>query len=260
MLIRCRGASAPSQPPPFRGRGTPSLSVQTASPANHNHEPAAHLSANHSPYRLAVPEKIFALFVCSIFSTATDSPPRFIRHRRRSAPNPQPPRPSPSASPNTPRVLPSRSNHQPIRAPFPHRERGWGERADAPAATLGAILCAVRIDFRLPPEINPYPAQPATGVLGQRPKRILPTFVRTKVGPRRVGVLTMISKRPAPPPGACKLFHEHPPQATTKQRRRWATANQPPKKKQPAHRRLLRFGLRFYSIPVSCLVMRSQPM
>ena len=45
-------------------------------------------SANISPYRLAVPEKIFALFVRSIFSTATDSPPRFIRHRRRSAPNP----------------------------------------------------------------------------------------------------------------------------------------------------------------------------
>ena len=55
-------------------------------------------------------------------------------------------------------------------------------------ATLGAILCAVRIDFRLPPKINPYPAQPATGVLGQSPKRVLPTFVRTKVGPRRVGV------------------------------------------------------------------------
>ena len=88
-----------------------------------------------------------------------------------------------------------------------HRERGWGERADAPAATLGAILCAVRIDFGLPSKINPYPAQPATGVLGQRPKRILPTFVRTKVGPRRVGVLTMISKRPAPPTGARKLFH-----------------------------------------------------
>ena len=30
-----------------------------------------------------------------------------------------------------------------------HRERGWGERADTPVATLGAILCAVRIDFRL---------------------------------------------------------------------------------------------------------------
>ena len=48
------------------------------------------------------------------------------------------------------------------------------------------------------------------GVLGQRPKRILPTFVRTKVGPRRVGVLTMISKRPAPPIGARNLFHAPP--------------------------------------------------
>ena len=47
-------------------------------------------SVNRSPCRLAVPEKIFALFVRSIFSTATDSPPRFIRHRRRSAPNPTP--------------------------------------------------------------------------------------------------------------------------------------------------------------------------
>ena len=28
-----------------------------------------------------------------------------------------------------------------------HRERGWGERADTPVATLGAILCAVRINF-----------------------------------------------------------------------------------------------------------------
>ena len=54
-----------------------------------------------------------------------------------------------------------------------HRERGWGERADTPVATLGAILCAVRIDFGLPSKINPYPAQPATGVLGQSPKRVL---------------------------------------------------------------------------------------
>ena len=49
------------------------------------------------------------------------------------------------------------------------------------------------------------------GVLGQRPKRILPTFVRTKVGPRRVGVLTMISKRPAPPIGDYNLFHARQP-------------------------------------------------
>ena len=49
---------------------------------------AAHSSANRSPCRLAVPEKIFALLACSIFSTATDAPPRCIRHWRRSAPHP----------------------------------------------------------------------------------------------------------------------------------------------------------------------------
>ncbi len=114
------------------------------------------------------------------------------------------------ASPNTPRALLSVFNCPPIRAPFPPRERGWGERADTPVATLGAILCAVRIDFGLPSKINPYPALQATGVLGQRPKRILPTFVRTKVGPRRVGVLTMIFKRPATPSGDNKLFYAPP--------------------------------------------------
>ena len=45
------------------------------------------------PHRLAVPEKIFALLACSIFSTATDAPPRCIRHWRCSAPHPHPPRP-----------------------------------------------------------------------------------------------------------------------------------------------------------------------
>ena len=80
-----------------------------------------------------------------------------------------------------------------------HRERGWGERADTPVATLGAILCAVRIDFRLPSKINPYPAQPATGVLGQRPKRVLVPFTRVKGTPRRVGVLIKSIIRLAPP-------------------------------------------------------------
>ena len=42
------------------------------------------------PLRLAVPEKIFALLACSIFSTATGAPPRCIRHWRRSAPHPLP--------------------------------------------------------------------------------------------------------------------------------------------------------------------------
>ena len=42
------------------------------------------------PHRLAVPEKIFALLACSIFSTATGALPRCIRHWRRSAPHPLP--------------------------------------------------------------------------------------------------------------------------------------------------------------------------
>ena len=42
------------------------------------------------PHRLAVPEKIFTLLACSIFSTATGAPPRCIRHWRRSAPHPLP--------------------------------------------------------------------------------------------------------------------------------------------------------------------------
>ena len=80
-----------------------------------------------------------------------------------------------------------------------HRERGWGERADTPVATLGAILCAVRIDFRREPKINPYPAQPATGVLGQSPKRVLVPFTRVKGTPRRRAVQTKISKKLSPP-------------------------------------------------------------
>ena len=80
-----------------------------------------------------------------------------------------------------------------------HRERGWGERADTPVATLGAILCAVRIDFGLPSKINPYPAQPATGVLGQSPKRVLVPFTRVKGTPRRRAVLIMFFIKLAPP-------------------------------------------------------------
>ena len=90
------------------------------------------------------------------------------------------------------------------------RERGWGERADTPVATLGAILCAVRIDFRLPSKINPYPAQPATGVLGQRPKRVLVPFTRVKGTPRRRAVLTKFSKRLAPPEVTTNFYLKRP--------------------------------------------------
>ena len=133
-----------------------------------------------------------------------------------------------------------------------HRERGWGERADAPVATLGAILCAVRIDLRLPPQINPYPAQPATGVLGQSPKRVLwyrapggtrgplgkggaaerwrvayPIGIATRHGAKpatthtskrnatAVAVQTKLPKTLSPPSGARKLFHPTQKQLTT---------------------------------------------
>ena len=92
-----------------------------------------------------------------------------------------------------------------------HRERGWGERADTPVATLGAILCAVRIDFGLPSKINPYPAQPATGVLGQSPKRVLVPFTRVKGTPRRRAVLTKFSIRLAPPEVIADFFTNIPP-------------------------------------------------
>ncbi len=59
---------------------------------------------------------------------------------------------------------------------------GGGKGQMLPQATLGAILCAVRIDFGLPSKINPYPAQPATGVLGQR-KRNAPAASRTGCHP-----------------------------------------------------------------------------
>ena len=72
--------------------------------------------------------------------------------------------------------------------------KGGGGKGRCAAATLGAILCAVRIAFRLPPESNPYPAQPATGVLGQSPKRVLVPFTRVKGTPRRRAVLTKFSK------------------------------------------------------------------
>ena len=105
------------------------------------------------------------------------------------SPAPQPPRPAPSANPNIPRAPNCRLDFISPSGPLSrHRERGWGERADAPVATLGAILCAVRIDFGLPSKINPYPAQPATGVLGQSPKRVLVPFTRVKGTPRRRAV------------------------------------------------------------------------
>ncbi len=110
------------------------------------------------------------------------------------------------ASPNIPSDRLPPCTCPPIRAPFPPSGKGVGGKGRCAAATLGAILCAVRIDFRLPSKINPYPAQPATGVLGQRPKRVLVPFTRVKGTPRRRAVLTKFSKRLAPPIGDNRLL------------------------------------------------------
>ena len=82
---------------------------------------------------------------------------------------------------------------------------GGGKGQMLPQATLGAILCAVRIDFGLPSKINPYPAQPATGVLGQRPKRVLVPFTRVKGTPRRRAVQAATLWWLLPAAGDCKL-------------------------------------------------------
>ena len=195
MLIRCRGASAPSRPPPLRGRGTPSLFLQTDSPANHNHGSAAlHLASRKleifscllsPPQRRGTRGRINKYFKVGGLRLLQALTPR-ERCSRFIVTNPSGPL--------------SR-----------HRERGWGERADAPAATLGAILCAVRIDFGLPSKINPYPAQPATGVLGRSPKRVLVPFTRVKGTPRRRAVLIKFFIKLAPPIGDNSLCHVHPP-------------------------------------------------
>ena len=161
MLIRCRGASAPSQPPPLRGRGTPSLFLQTASPANHNHGSAAWLSA----------------------------------------------------SPNTPRASPSVSNRPPIRAPFPPSGKGVGGKGRYARGYLGSDSVRSTDLFFLIIEgkTNPYPAQPATGVLGRSPKRVLVPFTRVKGTPRRRAVLTKFSIRLAPPKVTTDFFTNIPP-------------------------------------------------
>ena len=118
------------------------------------------------------------------------------------------------ASPNTPRVLLSVYSCQPIRAPFPPSGKGVGGKGRCAAATLGAILCAVRIDFRLPSKINPYPAQPATGVLGQSPKRVLVPFTRVKGTPRRRAVQIRITKKLSPPKVSRNYHLNIPPEAS----------------------------------------------
>ena len=96
--------------------------------------------------------------------------------------------PPPSASPYPLRASLSVTNRQPIRAPFPPSGKGVGGKGKCAAATLGAILCAVRIDFRLHRKSIRIQHSRATGFSGRSPEPFLHPFVGTKGCPRRVGV------------------------------------------------------------------------
>ena len=111
------------------------------------------------------------------------------------------------ASPNTPSTELSPCTYQPIRAPFPPSGKGVGGKGRCACGYLGSdSVRSTDLDFSWEKNLNPYPALQATGVLGQSPKRVLLTFARTKVSPRRVGVLTKPSKRLAPPIGDISLL------------------------------------------------------
>ena len=89
--------------------------------------------------------------------------------------------------------------------PLPRSGGGW-EGADAPAAPYKH-----RLAHAPGRRSRSGRAFRCVGVLGQSPKRILPTFVRTKVGPRRVGVLTKAFCKALPAVGAHRLYHARQP-------------------------------------------------
>ena len=93
------------------------------------------------------------------------------------------------ASPNIPRAPNCRPALVSPSEPLSRIGKGGGGKGQMRCGYLGSVsVRSTDLDFSWEKNLNPYPAQPATGVLGQSPKRVLPTFVRTKVGPRRVGV------------------------------------------------------------------------
>ena len=122
------------------------------------------------------------------------------------------------ATPNTPRILLSVPNYQPIRAPFPPSGKGVGGKGSYACGYFwsDSVRSTDLFFLIIEGKTNPYPAQPATGVLGQSPKRVLVPFTRVKGTPRRRAVQIIIIKKLAPPSGDYRLFHEYPPQAPSK--------------------------------------------
>ena len=57
--------------------------------------------------------------------------------------------------------------------------------------SVSAALYGSTFQHLLKSSIRIQPQLSGKGVLGHSPKRVLPTFARTKVGPRRAGVQTV---------------------------------------------------------------------
>ena len=86
-----------------------------------------------------------------------------------------------------------------LRTPYPSPDAGEGDSIynlyikmrrrhleSVSAAPYGStFLLPLKSPIRIQPQLS------GKGVLGRSPKRVLPTFARTKVGPRRVGVLAL---------------------------------------------------------------------
>ena len=85
--------------------------------------------------------------------------------------------------------------------PFPAIGKGGGGKGQMRCGYLGSDSVRSTDLFFLIIEgkTNPYPAQPATGVLGQSPKRVLVPFTRVKGTPRRRAVLIKSIIRLSPP-------------------------------------------------------------
>ena len=89
--------------------------------------------------------------------------------------------------------------------PLPRSGGGW-EGADA-----SAIPYEHRLAHAPGRRSRSGRAFRCVGVLGQRPKRVLLTFARTKVSPRRAGVLIKPFVRLAPPEVIADFFTNTPP-------------------------------------------------
>ena len=78
--------------------------------------------------------------------------------------------------------------------------KGGGGKGRCACGYLWSVsVRSTDLDFSWEKNLNPYPALQATGVLGQRPKRVLVPFTRVKGTPRRRAVQIRITKNLSPP-------------------------------------------------------------